>query len=603
MGRSSVAFTETISLVAQPAGESQLRSMCDKLWALHNDMHPASCKAEQATALNLSWSDVNSGPSGAAGAARLLHEYQAFLVALSAAMMEGLRLLALLATAQEGPSANGPGPSIAFRYNAFHYLVFDVSWKVVCKSTLVKGMWPMDWPLHSAPPDHLYHTALDSLVSWLLLFNRGKSALWKEAQRQENADKAFRERLYYMLQPPVLHMQNISLLEGKERELAVAALPPAFVAKLCCVLCEGLRYRKGRSNAPLDLNGLHTVAHMVALMAMAVGRLVCSEHPTKAGAQTRALFSPAVIELARLALVACSKTDMQALSGVDAMRMSMYVGTTQSMLLTNLGSDARQEHTLHCRSLADTIPAHCRVGTKGSSRSSGTVARSISASSGSSSSSSDGSKAAELAAADLIPKVLTSDEELFRALRSCSRPWTSESCDGLHVMITSILESDTPGSLMTVGERVACLVTVLRHVSQHTCAWMQMQRRAAGRRAPVTLLHLQSMTQMQMLMVTGLKSFRALGRGEGFEPQQGVFYCSFYSQASIVGAACAWFQKRIEAPQNVRATLELAVAMQQSELWVHQHDTTVSLVLLSDTARTVNSGPDTVKCELAFAKV
>ncbi|MEW5312710.1 MAG: hypothetical protein WDW38_004324 [Sanguina aurantia] len=406
VGRSSVAFTETISLVAQPAGESQLRSMCDKLWALHNDMHPASCKAEQATALNLSWSDVNSGPSGAAGAARLLHEYQAFLVALSAAMMEGLRLLALLATAQEGPSANGPGPSIAFRYNAFHYLVFDVSWKVVCKSTLVKGMWPMDWPLHSAPPDHLYHTALDSLVSWLLLFNRGKSALWKEAQRQENADKAFRERLYYMLQPPVLHMQNISLLEGKERELAVAALPPAFVAKLCCVLCEGLRYRKGRSNAPLDLNGLHTVAHMVALMAMAVGRLVCSEHPTKAGAQTRALFSPAVIELARLALVACSKTDMQALSG--------------------------------------------------------------------------------------------------------------------------------------------------------------MQRRAAGRRAPVTLLHLQSMTQMQMLMVTGLKSFRALGRDQvrgavPWQPWRQLIWSASAEVKALAESRAADLGRKADALNAMReALLDLA---------------------------------------------
>lgn len=529
LGRSSATFKEAFDLIVPQADDLKLCPMCNKLWALHDDLHEPTADAEQAFHPLSTWHELCTGASGLPGAMHLMKEYVAFAQALADALLAGVDLLQQLSLAQA--HVIGSIPATPYSQSVFPTLVFDVSWKMLCDLIHLRSLWQIDWPMFHPPPQHAYYSAMDRLVSWLLPFIRGRSAVLKEMHAREDGDTSIRERLFFTLQPLVSHMSEMSILEGGQLQLAVLMLPASFLSRLCCLVVEGLRYgRSSRDRTKLQLNCLLSPAYLVATLAAAVGRCLASAEALDEGPQAirKALVCPAVMELARLAVVVCSRADRRSLTHVEATNLGMAEEGARKILCERVEHASQHGNA----AISAEIKPHAPTSGPGASASHGGSSsrhksrqKSSSASSsggtsrgnrgdhtsGSGRSASSSSSPKEGEASSLVPRVSTSDIELFRALRFHTSPGTTQFRDEMKAMLIVLHDWASPGMVVAADTKVDCLQVTLLHVSKHTRSWMQMQRK--GARQQGMPLRVGDMTHMQLLMLNSLSSMRAATLG------------------------------------------------------------------------------------------
>ncbi|MEW5304945.1 MAG: hypothetical protein WDW36_007518 [Sanguina aurantia] len=102
-------------------------------------------------------------------------------------------------------------------------------------------------------------------------------------------------------------------------------LPPGYLPKLCCLMCEGLRRGNLPDCATQDTRG-STFAHTVVGLAAAMGRCYKAAKSAGAGAHVRELMlCPAVDQLARLAMVICSRPSTRSTGGAGARELTRQI--------------------------------------------------------------------------------------------------------------------------------------------------------------------------------------------------------------------------------------------------------------------------------------
>lgn len=129
--------------------------------------------------------------------------------------------------------------------------------------------------------------------------------------RSQPLGGSFCERLHQTLQPAMWCMVRLIIVDGKDLLRGLMLLPPDFLPKLCCLMCDGLRHGSLPDCTTQGTRG-SMFTHMVVTMAQAVGR--CLSKATEAGTEQQVLdlmLGPAVAELARLSTVICSKANMR----------------------------------------------------------------------------------------------------------------------------------------------------------------------------------------------------------------------------------------------------------------------------------------------------
>lgn len=529
LGRSSATFKEAMDLIALQADDLKLFPMCNKLWALHDDLCQPTADAEQAFHSLSTWHELCTA-SGLPGAMHLMREYISFAQALADALLAGVELLQQLSLAQ----AHGSIPPTPYSQSGFPTLVFDVSWKMLCDIIHLRSLWQIDWPMFHLPPQHAYYSAMDRLVSWLLAFIRGRSSVLQEMHAREDGDNSICARLFFTIQPLVSHMSEISILEGVQLQLAVLMLPANFLSKLCCLVCEGLRYgRSSLDRTKLQLSCLISPAYLVATLAAAVGRCLTSAETLEGGGLQvirLALLSPAVTEMARLAVVVCSRAYRVSLTHVELTNLGMAEEGARKILTERVEHASQHGNAAISAEVTPHAPtsgpgasashggnsSRHKSRQKSSSASGSGISRGNSGGHTSGSNRSDSSSSSstkDVQASSLVPKVLTSDIELFRALRFNTSPGTTQFRDEMKAMLIVLHDWASPDMVVAADTKVDCLQVTLLHVSKHTRSWMQMQRKGARQQGMRMPLRVEEMTHMQLLMLNSLSSMRATTLG------------------------------------------------------------------------------------------
>lgn len=416
-----------------------------------------------------------------------------------------------------GPSSNAaPDPRFPARSelvtvnHAHHLAILEAAWDAVIKGGLAMSMWPLTWPNTqiTSSNNHAYLTAVNSLVRWLLPFTHSNSILWLKLKRTSRK-LATCNRIHLTLQPLLLHLNRMTFLKGDAIHTAALLLPPEFLSHVCCLMCEGLHFGNVPGSGVLDMDRPGTFETSVLGVATALGR--CHASHSKEGSRRgpcQPLLCHAALELARLALVICSKADTRSYDESDTMNMRIFVTFSQSLLF---------QPRSNCSSVR-------------SDRSAGTL---------------NGGASSAPVSQELVPRMLTSDQELICALRVCTLPWTREFREGMKVMYAVINDWESQiGVGAVLVERLASVGAVLYHLTKHVRTWMLLKRqeRQRGQLKVVTPLHEEAMTQMRMVMlalVTHVLMMRKgeWGRARRVEMQSSlkIHLCEFVNSECSVG--------------------------------------------------------------------
>lgn len=431
----------------------------------------------------------------------MLSEHAYFMDAISAGVTEAVGTFQALAVARERAERDGTE-----WFNTFHVMVFDIAWQTLRETSSLLMLWPPDWPsTHFKTSLPALLSALDKLLVWLLCLTRGQSMLLKEigsellASLTENG--SLQDKLLHTLQPVVWCVSRLVTLDAEQLIEGVMLLPPSFLSKVCCLMCECLRCGNLPDCTTQDTRK-RVLTQSVVGLATAIGdciKVAAAVPGDKMFLRVGdAMLCPAVLQLAKLSLVICSKVDTTMCTNTDLLNLVHHVENAQGIL--SLGPSMAQQ------------PGSIPVSKSAGQHPQGKQGRHAATSSSSSQSSSNG----VLTARDLVPRVTTSDLELIYALQDCAQPWTDAFLGGLSVMLNTVIRWEGPkASKVAPAVKAACLQAVLHHVSKHTHGRMLLllANKECGQDETATPLHAQTMAKLRLVMAAALKSIKAMDQG------------------------------------------------------------------------------------------
>lgn len=481
--QTSIALTEAEDMHARQADQATLNSMRQQLTLLNSDLLSAVFKAQQAFGSCLTWEALCLGPCGAAGSARVIKEHGSCVKAVSTSITASVKLLNLLTNAPIVPIPEHSVQNLA---------MFETVWEMLRTSGAPMQLWPMAWPVDHLTNYSSYLHTQQLLTSWLLTLTRGNSPIWSQIQHVASAHR----RLLATLGPALNCIHRLDDMYEMDLFAAVLRLPHGFLSNLCCLMCDGLRYGQTLDStvAGFDINA-DSFAQCLMNLSTSVGLAITHWFPEESAIKMcRALLSPAAIEAAKLTIVVCSRVKKSSHTEEEAAHLRMMVVCAQPTIFARLMHHALQDEFR-------------QTNTQG-------VAQTPSAGQSSGSSCSSSSRVAEHARSNIPPWVQISDCTLLCALQICTPPWSNEFCDGFSAMSAVVGEWGEPDPLVA-GERVACLLIVLRHVFDTTLGWMQLQQRSQADQGAVTPMHVKAMDNMRLMMVNILTGFRRIvGSGD-----------------------------------------------------------------------------------------
>lgn len=516
----------------------RILAMITTLLVLYDEMYDASLLAQPIFSAEPSWDTLCSGPSGPATALRIEKEHACLIEALSTSTLLSLRLFTLLLGTGEGCG------SINKWLSHTTWTAFDISWRMLSDSGRFVQLWPVEWPPVPRETHQTYLAAQDQLLSWLLHFIRGKSTRWLQTKATlASSDETAQDRLCNTLQPAIICVHDLHGLTGEKIHDAVSMLPSGFLSKLCCLLCEGPLIGGKTTlteSVTLDLSLTNTFQTSVVSFTAAIGRclLVAAAQVVPGSRTSLGILCPAVLEVARLAIVMTSRAGGHPHTQLQASHLSMSGSLSQSVLFQQT-----EQPVLHTK--------HNAVGggiTPASSENRGPVtSRCVSRTrdhtkSGSSNCSSDGDV---FQAGDLVPRVRTRDLVLFHALRDALNPTSKECSEGMMVMLCVMRMWGDRYGMTSPDEQVACLHVALQHLTRHTCGWMQMQRGSVGQHAVEKPLLVVAMTKMRALLTVSMSTMGSLTAG-------GVLFTCHPSLAVSTGVHISCGES-VRGAMNIRA--------------------------------------------------